>query len=167
MRSGSLWLALGSPYEQAEAVYALVLKFTNEAIPGQTVGRATDVIATIKFKSDDRGTMLQRIDHGVWLNSSFSATDLVVGDTRELVLLVDAPNRSLLVDAPDQSLRALEDKRIEINYPEQFQYLRVAKTTGLLDFIEVTLTDRRSQSTFRRVFRVCMQGANFNVSEIA
>lgn len=38
--------------EQAEAAYALILKFTNKTIPGQRVGQASDVIATIKFKSD-------------------------------------------------------------------------------------------------------------------
>ena len=42
--------------EQKEAVYALVLKFTNEAVPGQLVGRAMDVIATLKFRSDERGS---------------------------------------------------------------------------------------------------------------
>jgi hypothetical protein len=34
----------------------------NDVILGQQVGRATDVIANIKFKSDNRGTKQQRID---------------------------------------------------------------------------------------------------------
>jgi hypothetical protein len=34
----------------------------NDVILGQQVGRATDVIANIKFKSDNRGTKQHRID---------------------------------------------------------------------------------------------------------
>jgi hypothetical protein len=143
--------------EQSDAVFALVLKFTNQVIPGQRVGRALDVIATIKFRSQD-GATEQRIDYGVWLKSPCASTDLEVGDTRELLLLIDAS---------DHSLRALEDKRTDINYPEQFTYLRVANVTHLLNSIEVTLTDRRSQVTFHRKFRVWMEGAHFNVVEIA
>jgi hypothetical protein len=143
--------------EQSDAVYALVLKFTNEVIPGHTVGRALDVIATIKFRSDD-GATAQRIDYGVWLNSPCASTGLEVGDTRELLLLIDAH---------DQSLRTLEDRRTDINYPDQFNYLRVAIVTHLLNSIEVTLTDQRSQATFYRKFRVWMEGAHFNVADIS
>jgi hypothetical protein len=142
--------------EEKEAVYALVLKFTNGAVPGQLVGRAMDVIATIKFRSDNRATEL-RIDYGVWLDSPCASTDLKKGDTRELLLLVDAG---------DQSLRALEDKRTDINYPEQFDYLKEKNVTSLLGFIEVTLTDRRSQATLPKAFKVWMQGSRFNVAEI-
>ncbi len=141
--------------EQKEAVYALVLKFTNGVIPGQLVGRAMDVIATMKFRSDNRATEL-RIDYGVWLNSPCASTDLKKGDTRELLLLVDTG---------DQSLRALEDKRTG-NYPEQFEYLKATNVTSLLGSIEVTLTDRRSQATLPKPFKVWMQGSRFNVAEI-
>ncbi len=136
-------------------MYALVLKFTNGVIPGQLVGRAMDVIATMKFRSDNRATEL-RIDYGVWLNSPCASTDLKKGDTRELLLLVDAG---------DQSLRALEDKRTG-NYPEQFEYLKATNITSLLGSIEVTLTDRRSQATLPKPFKVWMQGSRFNVAEI-
>ena len=49
-----------------------------------------DVIATIKkFRSEDRRTE-QRIDYGVWLDSSCASTDFEAGDTRELLLVIDA-----------------------------------------------------------------------------
>jgi hypothetical protein len=142
--------------EQRESVFALLLKFTNTPIPGQRVGRAIDVIATVTFRSANRVTQ-RRIDYGVWLNSSCASTDLEVGDTRDLLLLIDAS---------DQSLRTLEDKRTDINYPEESDYVRAAIVTGLLDSIEVTLTDQRSQVTYRRIFRVWMQGASFNVADV-
>ena len=141
--------------EEKEAVYALVLKFTNQKVPGQLVGRAMDVIATIKFRSDNRATE-QRIDYGVWLNSPVASEDFKVGDTRELLLLIDAP---------DQSLRALEDRRTDINYPKQFEYMKAKNVTGLLNSIEVTLTDRRSQATLTKAFKVWMQGSRFCVAE--
>ena len=142
--------------EKQQAVYALILKFTNEAVPGGKIGKAMDVIATIKFRSEDRRTE-QRIDYGVWLDSSCASTDFEAGDTRELLLVIDAH---------DQSLRTLEDKRTNINYPEQFDYLRAAIVTDMLDSVEVVLTDQRSQAIFRRAFKVWMHGANFNVAEI-
>ncbi len=117
--------------ERTNAIFALVMRFTNQPIPDSTVGQADSVVATISFKSADKVTE-QRIDYAVWLNSSGTSTSFDVGDTRELVVVVVSPN---------ETLAALEDGRTDNIGYDACQYLRVRGVQRLLDFVEISLTD--------------------------
>jgi hypothetical protein len=142
--------------EYATAIPVLVMRFTNQPIPDSTVGQADSVVATISFKSADKVTE-QRIDYAVWLNSSGSSASFDVGDTRELIVVAVSPN---------ETLTALEDRRTDNIGYDACQYLRVRAVQGLLDFVEISLTDQPSQTTIRQTFKIRMQGAHFCVSRI-
>ena len=144
--------------ERTNQIFALVMRFTNQPIPDSTIGRADSVIATISFKSADRATE-QRIDYALWLDSSGTSASFGVGDTRELVAVVISPLGT-------ETVAALEDGRKEDFGYDACQYLRVRAVQGLLDFVEISLTDQPSQTTVRQTFKIWTQGAHFCVSRI-
>ena len=86
--------------EHKNSVQALVLKFENRVLPGRKIASAWDVIAKIRFKSQD-GVTERVIDYGVWLNSPCNCVDMGIGDTRELLLMCDI----------DETLMCFEDRR--------------------------------------------------------
>jgi pyrimidine deaminase RibD-like protein len=139
--------------EREKSLQALVLKFENRPLANRQIARASNVIAQIRFKSTD-GTRQRVIDYGVWLNSSRNSTDMEVGDTRELVL----------ISVMDGKLVAFEDRREENHsFHDEFSYIEDGDVSGL-EMVEVTLIDKKTQTTLNCKFRVWREGARFCVS---
>jgi hypothetical protein len=140
--------------ERRKSLQALVLKFENRVVTDRKIARAMNVIAKMRFTSED-GVRQRVIDYGVWLNSPSNSTDMGVGDTREL-LVVCAMN--------DKNLVGFEDRR-EGNHQfyDQFSYLDDGSVDGL-EIVEITVIDKNTQATLRCKFRVWREGARFCVA---
>jgi hypothetical protein len=134
--------------ERENSVRALVLKFENKVQSGLTIARALNVIAKIRFKSKG-GSTEQLVDYGVWLNSPCNCTDMREGDTRELVLMCEVNDELLCVS----------DRRKELhNFYDGFSYFESSSIDGF-EQVEVTLNERKSQSTLNCQFRIWRDGS--------
>lgn len=141
--------------EENKSVPAFILKFENRTLPDRSIGRAPNVIAKMRFKSEDRATE-RRIDYGVWLDSPGVSTTFGIGDTCELVLMT-VINKEVLT---------FEDQRTEGHkFYSGYTYLDFVAVDGL-PLVEVTLIDQQSQVTVKRSFKVWREGPNFCLTEI-
>lgn len=139
--------------ERDKSLQALVLKLENKILPGRNITRARNVIAKIRFQSED-GVTQRLIDYGVWLNSASNTDDFGIGDTRELVLLC----------AMDGSLLTFEDKRVDGDrYMPGFGWFEDSNVDGL-GMVEVTVIDRETQHVLNVKLKVWLDGNRFCVA---
>jgi hypothetical protein len=142
--------------EEEVSVTALVFKFENRTVPDRPIGRAMNVIAQVRYQSEDRMSD-RRLDYSVWLSSGTNTTTFDAGDTCELVLMSDI-NKEIL---------AFEDKRTDLNAQfSEFRYFDTLNIEGF-PFLEITLIDQTSQATFQFSFKVWRQGQRFCILQTA
>jgi hypothetical protein len=132
-------------FEQAIG-QALIFKFENTPIPGQTVGRAMNVVAKLRFKSATRGTE-RVLDYGMWLDSPCESKGIEPGDTRRLLVMI----------RKDSRLITFVDKRGH----GRFQYGSIywePQPVDDLASLDLTLIERNTQTAVKFAFRVWWDG---------
>jgi hypothetical protein len=81
------WLDVDPDRDGLRAAIAI---FRNDPIKGVPIHGIQGLGAQITFY-EASGAEVQRIYHGCWLGDPFNHTELLVGDTRELIIVVDHP----------------------------------------------------------------------------
>ena len=142
--------------EYDKSVQAFVLRFENKPLPDRKISRAMNVVAKVRFQSENRVTE-RRLNYGVWLNSPCVSESFGIGDTCELVLMCAVENQLL----------SFEDRRTEgHSFYDGFTYFEEGDVEGL-GIVEVTLIDKNTQATLKRTFKVWREGSSFCLSETA
>jgi len=138
--------------EYKDSVDAFVLRFENRPLAERKIERAMNVIAKLRFQSDDKATE-RRINYGVWLNSPCNSTTIGIGDTCELVLM-------LMENQPV----TFEDKRADgHSFQSNYSYFE-HETIGDLRNVEIVVIEKNSQTTFKFNFKVWHDGSHFCIS---
>ncbi len=134
--------------QQRASVSALTLRFRNVPKGNSESARALNVVGQLRFYSDGWSKTTD-IDYGVWLDSSCDCTEMEVGDTRELILLI-------LVDG---SRYALQDLRHDINreYEEYLKELAV----DWFKYVKVTLVDQVSHTSESWLLQIWNDGSGW------
>jgi hypothetical protein len=132
-------------------VDGLIFKFENKTVPGLRIKRAMDVIAQLRFRSENNVTR-KRIPYGVWLKSRSWGTSFEVGDTCELVVVCIVQNEML----------TFEDRRDGRYFGEAFTYFEEFNVDWF-QIVEVTLIDRATQFTKKDKFKIWRDGNHFGV----
>jgi len=141
--------------EREKSQVALVFKFENRSLEERKIARALNVIAKIRFKSQD-GRRERIVDYGVWLNSPCNCTEIGIGDTCELVLMCDI----------DGEFVTFEDRRTTNHqFHDEFSYLDYGNVDGL-EIVEIVLVEQNTQATLTRKFKVSRHGNSFCSSEL-
>ena len=131
--------------QDLNAVAALTLRFYNSPQVDGTSARALNVIAQLRFFSADWNKSAD-IDYGVWVDSPCDCTDMEVGDTRELILV--------LIDGAHYF--ALRDLRHDINRV-YVEYVKVIPVDWFKN-LRVTLIDQTSHASKEWVLKVWHDG---------
>jgi len=127
------------------SVSALTLRFQNAPKENLTSARALNVVAQLRFNSEDWNKSTD-IDYGVWLNSPCDCTDMEVGDTRELILLIFDGGHYY----------SLRDLRHEINR-EYDQYVKEC-AVDWFRYVKVTLIDQISHAAEEWLLQIWHDG---------
>ena len=141
--------------EDDKSLKALVLKFENKTLPTAKIVWARNVIAKLRFQSED-GMTQKQVDYGVWLNSPCNSVGIGIGDTCELRIFC-------MVDG---FLETFEDRRGDGNkwIPSGFSWFDSPKAVGL-SLVDVTLIDQDTQHCLTVKLRVWHDGSSFCVAE--
>jgi len=140
--------------ENEKSVRAFVLSFENRPLSDRKITKAMNVIAKLRFFSENRATE-RRISYGVWLNSPCNSTTIGIGDTCELVLMCVVENQ----------LVTFEDRRADgHSFHSDWSYIDDGSVEGL-GIVEIILIEKNTQTTFKRTLKVWRVGANFFSSE--
>lgn len=131
--------------ETHNSVSALTLRFQNSPQEDGRSARALNVIAQLRLFSADWNKSAD-IDYGVWLDSPCDCTDMEVGDTRELVLLVLDNGRYY----------ALRDLRHDSNR-EYDQYVKEIAVDWFRN-VNITLIDQISHASEKWLLQVWYDG---------
>jgi hypothetical protein len=144
--------------QRKNAIPALLMRFENRVLSGRKIGRATSVIAKMRFLHPHGDSMSERaVDYGIWLNATLNSRSMDAGDTAELVLMC------LLED----KLYSFRDKRTgSRNFgSEDFSYLTEVDASKF-DRVEVTIIDQNSQTHLTGTYNYWYENATFYLSAI-
>jgi hypothetical protein len=141
------WEGIRDPESEEEfkaAEQAVVLKFENDTWKDGIGATAGSVLGKITYhSSNDRDPLL--VDYAVWLGSSTRLEHFKVGDTRELVICLQAKNGDVCV---------MNDKRRSYNETfSEFFWARMEAVTNLKS-VDVTLVDIESHAKYDFEFEV-------------
>jgi len=99
-----------------------------------------------------------RIDYAVWLDATIRYESLEVGDTRELLLLLQIENKK----TGETHLTALHDRRdMNDNFPNPFSWFR-SEDFPLPKSVQVTIIEQRTRSKY--VFDLDVKGTEKAIS---
>jgi hypothetical protein len=131
--------------QETESVMGVTLSFTNMAVDDGSSKRAINVVARIRFYSDN-WSKSRDILYGVWLNSPCNSTEMEIGAVEELLLI--------LVNGSDYC--ALRDLRVDIN--KQYQNYFTLEDVAWVSHVRVKLTDQISATSEVFSLRVWYDG---------
>ena len=144
----SPWACIGvrEPAGQEEfqnAIPGIALKFENDIWPDGSGGRAMNVLAQIVYHFVEKPNL--RIDYGVWLGARIRYETLNIGDTRELLLVLQPKSRE---NDDDVGLTALNDNRdLNDHFDAGFTWFRF-EDISLPQSVQVTVIEQHSKSKY-------------------
>jgi hypothetical protein len=136
--------------EVKESIPAFVFQIENS--PGEGVGEALNVIATIIFRSMD-GSLEERIQYGVWLNANCNSVSMDIGDSRELIVVCGVAG----------SVSAINDRRSPGHECHAEWGWLERRPVGALESVEIRILDQRTGCMKKFSRRVSFEGGQFRV----
>ncbi len=132
-------------YEKAHAISVFTARFTNISQGVGTLADGFNVIAKLRFFSDNWVTH-KDIEYAVWIGSAAECTDIDVGHTQEIFLF----------SKPEDETFSLLDQRNNSQYYSdwggEIHYVEPVSIDGF-SYVEIMLIDGRSHETKRWVRR--------------
>jgi hypothetical protein len=161
------WRSTGirEPKERQEfnlAITAIVVKFENDVWPNGSGQRAINVLAQIVYRFTTKPAL--RIDYGIWLGATIRYETMDIGDTRELLLMLQSKKGTPGLGDDDTGLIVFNDNRdLNDHFPTGFSWFRsehITQPTSVL----VTVIEQRTRSKYRFEFEITGSGDEIGVA---